>query len=199
MTSKFNLTPINASEGAEANFGAGRAEIGGRPIIIELLKINERRVILTAQGDTREARAVLSAVLEQLKALDARNPSPFLPEGHLIDREESVLVQQLSFDWTALLSDALSRFIATKLLPAASEELGEARIAGVQVNFDIRYQAKDGKLAEAGIEISPKKFAVETRAGSGLGDNLYYTISPTDAARHQSLLEDLERSLKKAK
>jgi hypothetical protein len=164
----------------------------GKPIVVDSLQINDRRIVLEVAGETAHAGIVYSGLAELLARYDLG--------GRWKDAEPVVLVHETScvvtmdFEWSSLLSAPFLCF-TQRMIPALSSEAAAANIIGIKCGIIFSYALKDQTIREHGISLSNKPFSVEPRVNTPLSERRYFTSSPTDSDTHMDLLRKLEAAM----
>lgn len=195
LTDKLGVQPLGTNEAGELILGGGSVEVDMGTGVIESMTLGPRRLVLSVLG----SKGVFEAVAEQtalaLIAIDTRQPSPFRLDTAIVDRTESVVVENLSFDWKQVFAKEFVEFVERTVIPELSDDFADASIARFNFGLEITYKKRSDEGRAAHVRLSPKKIALETRAGSSLDDRLYWSSMPLDTERHRDLLEELTNVL----
>jgi hypothetical protein len=162
---------------------------GGPVIVISEMHINERRIILQVEGNSKtadQAYAMLKAIVERFgeRVKDAE-PMFFT--------EETRSVVELEFDWSSLVSPELAA-LANEFVSVPADPLAQQYVKSMSAQIIIGTRI-DKILTESGVVATDKALVIEPRIDVPLSERVYFTRSPTDSETHLALVKDLEARL----
>jgi hypothetical protein len=197
FTQQFQFKETGA-EGIELVFMAGSHAFTEAVVVpINMVSVNDRRIILDVEGSAATADAVLTEVQACLSPMVIPEPKQ-LGDHALITAHETQCAVKMEFGWSDLLADAFADF----LVGQASEEFGaragadaSARVLTMNLRFHIAFATQDASLADHGIELSDKVLIIEPRKNTPLSERIFFTASPLDATAHLDLLRALEQRI----
>jgi hypothetical protein len=173
--------------------GALSDEAGQVPVL--RLAIEERRILIDAEGTSSDADRVFRRLIDHLRGLTGSSDPGFLMP--IVKAEESEIVAQLDFATGSLISQAVAQFIAGALEPRLHSSFATASAKLGQITYVIQYQPSDLSLDDHRISLSRKEFILGPRAGFPLSDRIYYSRAPVDTSTHVQLLQFLESIIQK--
>ena len=180
--------PITRAGNTGMSFLVG--SYGTKPLLVEEITIEERRIITRVQGTTKEATSVYEEIK---KVLEQINEGRSIKE--LLCTHETASSVVLSVPFERVFSQPFSDFL-NKL---AGKHIGlpwaEHYLAPIGLRFRIQYKLTDDTLVKNYIALAPKELVIEPRSQSALEDQLYWITSPTDTDTHFKLIDDFEKSL----
>jgi len=160
-------------------------------IVIKSLQMNERRMVLTVIADSSGANQVHKGLMDFFAEV-----AGWTPAEPLILTEDTTCTATLDFDWDALLSPAMRKFLkGTMNETISAHSISPPEVRGLHFAVRIAYPEVPTKLQEHGVALSDKTLTVEPRVQTPPSERRYYTSSPTDSDTHLQLLEQLERAL----
>lgn len=179
-------------EGADVVFQPGLfpANDGKDSIVISSLQMNDRRIVISVRGDTRDTNRVYEGLVAFL-----RETAGWSVTDPLILTEETTCVATLGFDWTSLLSPELVSFAQGPLLDMVSQEGSRPQIKGLRLSFAVTYPDAPPRLREHGVTLGDKLVTIEPRVSTALAERRFFTHSPSDSGTHRKLLDRLEQTL----
>jgi len=192
INSLFNFEraePITRAGNTGMSFLAGSC--GSKPLLIEEVTIEERRIIARVQGTTKEANSVYEEVK---KVLEQVNEGRSIKELLCTHETASSVVLSVPFD--RVFSKPFLNFLEKSATRHIGLPWAQHYLAPMGLRFRIQYKLTDDTLVKNYIGLASKELVIEPRSQSALDDQLYWISSPTDTDTHFKLIDDLEKCLK---
>ena len=164
---------------------------GPKPLLVEEVTIEERRIITRVQGTTKETTSVYEEIK---KVLEQVNEDRSIKE--LLCTHETASSVVLSVPFERVFSQPFLNFLNKSATKHIGSPWAEHYLAPTGLRFRIQYKLTDDTLVKNHIALAPKELVIEPRSQSALEDQLYWITSPTDTDTHFKLIDDLEKSLK---
>ncbi len=184
-------------EGAEIYFTGGTYPTGPTaddPIVpINVMTVNERRIIIDVAGPSEWASLVFEAVRTKIasmdleRRLDTREP--------LVTANETGCTVTMDFGWQELLAEPLVQFLSGPAMSAMESEQSTPRLSSMSLKFTISFTNPDTRLVDTGITLSDKTLTIEPRVNMPLEDQHFFTVSPLESDAHLALLSELEQAI----
>ncbi len=174
-------------EGGEAHLSHGSIQISEEEIIVLDAKMSEKRMVVSVEGESRQADAV-AKILEGALVGDR----PFVAPKVVV--YETACIARLDFEWHALISKRLGDFVDNTLKPSVEAAGSQPKITHAQISLMLKYGTSED-LDQYGISLSPKMFTVGLAPQAPPADRLYITQSPTRSDEHLRILRELEAML----
>jgi hypothetical protein len=173
-------------------FMAGQFKLADKVIVVEHLLFDERRIILTVVGDSKESNKAFDLLRELLAEIDPRqDKSAYEP---LILSEETTTVAELDFGITRMLKGSQLE-IFEKDLPRRVETLGAKALPFLSsIRFHIHYDELPESLKQQSITLLDKDVVIEWRQQTSLADNTFFISSPNSSDAHLELIRQLEKA-----
>ena len=184
------VEPINRAGSFGISFTAG--SFGSKPLLVEEISIEERRIITKVQGTTDEASAVYQEVK---KALEEINEKRSINE--LLCTHETASSVVLSIPFERVFSQPFLAFLDKSAKKHTKLPWSEHYITPLTLSFRVQYKLTDDALLKHQIVFASKSLTIEPRSQSALEDKLYWITSPTDTDTHFKLINDFEKALSK--
>lgn len=182
--------------GQGLHFQNGTYQIDDSRILIEQLTIEERRVLITVNGDTGNATAFFEELRRFFAKIDQRPGSrEYRP---ILHSEETQCIAVLDFEFPQLLKKGpLDRFESA--IEASTHSFGATLdIFPRSIKFAIRYLKPPESLSKQYVTLSDKELTIETRGRTAIEDRVFFTTSPLNTSDHIDLLEQLENMVKQS-
>lgn len=179
------------SEGKKAVIlDGGTLENETEPVAIPRVVVEERRILLSVDGSSKQADQVYEHLGKFLAALAGLEATEFQEFRH--KSEESEVVAELDFAFERLVSNPVWEFMRTEIPAAASTEIFSTSTVPAHFSFFVEYQPTDEWLSSHRISLARKEFSLEPRIGHPLEEQIYFSKAPLDTEAHLSLLGRIE-------
>ncbi|GEM_PF-2916741 len=183
-------------QGPGLRFLNGTYQIDDSRILIEELKIEERRVLITVNSDSVNAAKFFEELRQFIAKIDHRPGSrEYEP---ILHSEETQCIAVLDFEFPQLLKEGpLDGFEST--IEASTHSFGATLdIFPRSIKFAIRYLKPPESLSRQYVTLSDKELTIETRGRTAIEDRVFFTTSPLSSSGHTDLLEQLDNIVKQS-
>lgn len=169
--------------------GSFQMEENGPLIVIPEMHINERRVIISVEGNSEAGDKAYA----MLRGIFVRLGDRFGDAEPRLMTEETRSVVELDFEWSSLLNPDVVEF-AGDFIAGHAVGLAQQYIKTMSVQIVIGGQLSE-ELAGSGITVADKALVIEPRIDVPLSERVYFVRSPSDSETHLALVRDLEARL----
>jgi len=169
------------------NFTAGT--YGPDAIVIPNVAIEERRIVVRVEGESKVASSVYGEVRKKLEEFNNGRPIE-----EILCTHETVTSVVLNVPFDRLFSDSLLSFLRKSAIKHTKNKWSENLIVLSNLKFTVRYKVTDDTLIKNHFTLASKELAIEPREKSSPDDRLYWITSPTDTDTHFKLIGDLEKA-----
>lgn len=190
----FRAAAVNTESG-DLVFQDGSCQIGDATVLVGSVILNDRRLAINVEGDSRAAHLVFGLIAEfflQLGETFKQGKPPLESIEPLVFTEETMAVVELDFDWPQLFSQEL--VAAAEGFTARAKPVAMT-IRNALARFTISYFQNDPRLKEGGVAFADKVLAIEPRIDVPFSERVYFTTSPSDSETHMGMVRALEEAL----
>jgi hypothetical protein len=188
------MISISAQIGQSADFSNGTFEIDGRSVTVESVRIEPRRILISASSTSEDADRIYARLKEILASIDPNKR--FSQVEPLSVAQETACTVTLDVPFETFFSEPVRRFTAA-LADRLSSPGAKPIVRPANFSIGVNYAVTDQRLILQGITFSPKQIVIEPRVGTDPAELRYFTASPTDSDTHLRLVEELESSLRR--
>ncbi len=185
--------PLTPDQQGGVAFASGEFKVAAATYALESLVIESRRILMTIIGPSEIGNASFARLRDIAREIDQRLDKPDLVP--LVLTEETTTVVQLDHPITRLATNGpLGKLL--KGLPERTEGYGaKPRILPVAFQMRVTYDDLPTYLKDSNIALADSTISIELRAGTALGDNFYFVVSPNPSPKHLELIALLEKAL----
>ncbi len=182
------VEPISRAGSTGISYLAG--SFGSKPLLVEEVTIEERRIVTKVQGTTDEGAAVYERVKTALEEINGNQSI-----NELLCTHETATSVILSVPFELMFSQPFLAFLDKSAKKYTKLPWSDHFITPLTLSFRVQYKLTDDNLLKNHITLASKILTIEPRHQSNPEDRHYWISSPTDTDTHFKLIDDFEKSL----
>jgi hypothetical protein len=167
----------------------GEYRLNDKRQTIEQLAMDPVSIQFQITGDTHTADAFYEDLLRNIEMAAETTIDRSCSLARTI---QTITVAKMEIDSWCFYSTEWKNFLQSKIEPLVQMPDATYKIMPNGFSFLITYQR-----AATDYILNPKPFAIEPRAGTTVGEDIFFAQSPTDSATHLRLMEELEGTFQK--
>ncbi|MCB8991835.1 MAG: hypothetical protein H6665_14540 [Ardenticatenaceae bacterium] len=163
----------------------------GTPILT--LAIEERKIVCTVGGKSKETKAFYDVVIDFLMQIASCDDiTAFEP---VLVANESEMIVKLDIDVASLFPESLLNYMEGEASSKLSLGPASARIKPVSVMFEVDYFSNAQILDDYKITLTRKEISLQLRPGYPQENRVFISKMPVDSDTHMELLTEIEQAL----
>ncbi len=196
----INFEKIEGADGTITAFKFlnGEVQINEQVVPISELTIETRRILLLIQEAGDLAEEIRSLIDERIA--DIGKIGAFKESDVIVDSVDTQMVAELDINMEDLYAPKAYSFMTEAMVqPCTASVKGKAEVEIYpdRFSFKVKYNNYVNEINQYGAMISPKPLVLEPRVQTHPNQQIFFISAPVDSITLVSLIEKLEKSLKK--
>lgn len=169
----------------------GEIEVDGESFLVDRIRIEDRRILITTSGPTEVTEATLGKLLTVFREVDLQHGRPI--DVPILTTDEAHIDVRLTHGMDALIGGRFGTEIPSVLDSRLPHHNAEISVVPSSVRFRISFSRLPERLRRNRITLSDKVFALELKEKTDPADCIYTVTAPTDSATLLAILDEVEK------
>lgn len=169
----------------------GKSDTDEKPVLIDRLVVEARRILLTVSADTASARRVFEDLKVFIGEVELRDTDyEYAPVSLTFETQSTT---EMSIDFVDIFKGSALPNINDHLSITLPNHGSEIDIYPTSVRFRVGYRNPPAVLSRSRINLVDKYLVLEVKDKTEPSDRIMQSVSPADSETHLKLLTDIEQ------